>query len=143
MLFSLSQNLKLFGKGSLWAVFKSWVLGFPWSPKHYTLKVEPGHFKFTGHAPMIFQSGGPKSIEQRVAEVEQQLAALEKIVDEKEHSLLTKLDQLRNETNSRLSEHGATLSALSDKVKETAVGGLMQQLFGVLLATYGVVVGAM
>lgn len=81
------------------------------------------------------------TLEERVAELERQLAENRELILEKERVLVGKLEATKTELYQALDKHGAKVQDLSRKLEVAAVGGLKSQAFGVLLAVYGAVVG--
>ena len=142
VIYSFSKNLGSFGKGGLKAVFVGWVRAFPWTPRSYTFTPETGHFSFTGHAPMIVMSGGTRTLEQRLADAEEQIKGLTSNLAKVEHEIQSKIGQLTDALSKSEARLREAIAGLNDKVTQTAVGGLMPQVFGVLLVSYGVWLGA-
>ena len=91
---------------------------------------------------MMFSSGGPRTMEQRVEALEDHLTAIRNEWTNMERALYKRMDEHKSETARDIAENRAALVSLVEKVKQTAVGGLMQQIFGVLLASYGIWLGA-
>lgn len=142
VIYSLSQNLGLFGKGGLWAVFIQWLREFPWTIKKAT--VASGTFpamELTTDSVEI-SGGAYVGLEGRLLLIEQKLKMANENQTRIEQTLKGEIEQLRGETKKSLQEGQATLVLLSENVKEAAVGGFMPQLFGVMLALYGTGLGA-
>lgn len=138
VIYSLSQNLGLFGRGGLWAVFTGWLRDFPWSPRGSRIVAATGSSQTHGLKGAMSQSFGPMTTEQRLDAVEQQLKSMAEDVAKRERALALRIDQLTADTSERFGEAQTAIASLAAKVKESVVGGLMWQVFGVLLATYGI-----
>lgn len=143
IIFSLSQNLKLFGKVGLKAVFKNWIKEYPRFKTVTAVGSASGSMSVSGVGAVAFGTGGPQTIDERLAALELQLKTLTQDLVKKEKALIGRIDQLSAVVSKNAQDAQTALLALTDKVKETAVGGLKPQLFGALLATYGVLVGAL
>lgn len=144
VIYSLSKNLGMFGRRGLWAVFVGWCREFPHgTPRSYVLHGEPAHFKLGGNGAMMFVAGKSQTVEERVDALERQLAAMTEDLTKKMQDLLQDVKSHKFQTLNAIAENRAAVVALADKVKETAVGGLLQQIFGVLLASYGILLGAL
>ena len=142
VILSFSKNLGSFGKGGLRAVFIGWYRAFPWSPRVYIVTAEPGHINFAGNAPTSFLSGGTRTLEQRVADAEKQIQGLTSNLEKVKQEIESKFGQLKDALSKSEAHSLDATAALNDKVTQTVVDGLMPQVFGFLLITSGVLLGA-
>ena len=143
VIYSLVENLGLFGKGTPWTIFKSWLCEFPWAtPKHTLAGVSGGAMSSLVGTLKAHGSQSNMTIEERLDAVEQRLNAVTLDLINKEKALSGKIELLRAETLKRFIDGEAAFAALADKLKQTAVGSFKPQLFGALLATYGIWLGA-
>lgn len=143
VIYSLAENLGLFGKGTLWTIFKSWLCEFPWAtPKHALAGISGASISGLTGSLTANASQSNTTIEERLDAVEQRLNSVTLDLINKERALIGKIELLRTETFKRFIDGETAFAALADKLKQTAVGSFKPQLFGALLATYGIWLGA-
>jgi len=141
VLHSVNGNLGLFRRQSLASALVTWLREFP-SGKNQTVVL--GGVGMAGEVgvagSLSIGSAKPANLEDRVAHLESQLIEERKRLRELEAAMSKGLASIRSDLSSSISTVDASVRDLATKVESAAVGGIKQQLFGVLLAIYGAVV---
>ncbi|MDB5824590.1 MAG: hypothetical protein JWR21_3294 [Herminiimonas sp.] len=138
---SINANLGTFRSYGFLTVFGNYWGDRPWRkfPSVATVvEAGVGALTITGHAATITQT---KSLEDRLQELESKIAACFQHIVDREHAIGIRLDAVRNEFAASLVTHGDNLERLSSRVEKSLVEGFPLQSFGVLVASYGVVLG--
>jgi hypothetical protein len=141
VLHSLDGNLGLFKQQNLLSVFLRWTQEFPRFRRHSVSMsgvAMVGTFSIAGDLTVGQRT--TTTIEERVAELERKLKEESDKLRALEKSTQGRLESLKIELSQTIAAVDNGLRDLADKVESAAIGGLKQQLFGVLLAIYGAVV---
>ncbi|MES2714282.1 MAG: hypothetical protein V4795_00865 [Pseudomonadota bacterium] len=142
VLMSLDGNLGLFKQQGLVRAFLAYAKEFPRiGDKGISLGSSAVSISLTGSAKLSVGRRQPITLEERVAELEQKLKEEVERLRKLETSTASRLSELQSELSKSIDTIDGRLRQLSDKVEHTALGGLKQQLFGVLLAVYGAGIG--
>lgn len=140
VLLSLDGNLGLFKQQTLLAALILWVKEFP-RGNHRTISLGVG--MATGlnmAASLTVGRRTPTTLEERVAQLEQRITEESERLRSFERSTAELLAAVRSELRQSIAAVDTGLRELTTKVERSAIGGLKQQLFGVLLAVYGAIV---
>ncbi len=140
ILYSLDGNLGLFKKKGLFAVFVLWLKEFPRrNSRAINFAAEVG-VHFGGTATITVGKKPPTTLEERIERIEQRIEEEAQKLNELRGSLNDRIGTLKAELEQSILKVDSGLRDLAYKVESSAIGGLKQQLFGVLLALYGAVV---
>ncbi len=141
ILYSVNNNLGVFRNQSLCAVFINYLFAFP-------IKRKPVAVNLSGAASVSIAGSAtgsvistPSSVEERVARLEIELEVVRRELRTAATEAARQLELAKEELGQRLGNTHEQLAQLEKKVDKSAVGGIMLQLFGVLLALYGAVTG--
>ena len=139
ILYSINDNLGLFRRQSLLAAAIAWFKSFPTAGKSVTIQLSGvGTAGMVGSATLTTGTP-PKTVEERVARLEEGLSSLRQEVAANVTQAQRQLLEAKAELGSRIDSTANQVSELTKKVEHAAVGGFKLQAFGVLLAIYGAV----
>lgn len=125
--YGLSKTRRLFGKPSVWSRLCAWwravlSLFLKGRPVSIQASVGAGGIKLEGFAPSVHI--GPKTIEQRVEELERRAAAAEKRAEEIRTEARQALEHARAELRADQGRIQQSVGNLSRQLEEFSVGGL-------------------
>ena len=136
VLASINSNLGLFRNHSLWSRLTAWLQRFPAlfreSPGA-SLRAEFG-VGLSGSASLSAFS--PK-LENDIARLEALITALDAKLTKRVDEIHSRISETREELLELTRANEQTLHKLKGQLEQVALGGFKQQVFGVLLATYG------
>ena len=135
ILYSINDNLGLFRRQSLRVTVIAWFKSFPFACKSVTVHVD-GVGVLVGSAA-ITTGTAPKTLEERVAQIEESLKFLRQEVAANAAAAQQQLQDAKSELGHRIDATASQVSDLAKKVEHAAVGGFKLQALGVLLAIYG------
>lgn len=139
ILYSINDNLGLFRRQSLVATVIAWFKAFPIARKPVVVQLSGvASVGMTGSASLS-ASTAPRTMEERLARLEDDLERLRKEVAANAAGAQRQLQEAKAELGGRIEATSSQLSDLTKKVEHAAVGGFKLQAFGVLLALYGAV----
>ena len=139
ILYSINDNLGLFRSQSLLVAAIAWFKSFPVAGKSLTIQLSGvGSAGMVGSAS-ITASAAPKTIDERVARLEDGLRSLRQEVAANVTSAHRQFLEAKVELGDRISATANLVSELTKTVEHAAVGGFKLQAFGVLLAIYGAI----
>ena len=139
ILYSINDNLGLFRSQSLLVAAIAWFKSFPVAGKSVTIQLSGvGAAGMVGSAS-ITMSATLKTIDERVARLEEGLTSLRQEVAANVTLAHRQLLEAKVELGDRISATADLVSDLTKKLEHTAVGGFKLQAFGVLLAIYGAI----
>ncbi|MET4160736.1 hypothetical protein ABIE61_000550 [Marinobacterium sp. MBR-111] len=141
VLYSIDSNLAALRGQNIWLLIGQWFRNCPlWSkPKtvQVSLKAEIG---ISASA-----SGRVKrraiTLEERVEELERQVDETYKEMHQREEAVKSLVSDVKNELLSKIAENQAGIRGVEGKLDNTTLGGLKQQVFGVLIVIYGALLG--
>lgn len=138
VLISLDGNLGLFKQRGLAKAFILYLKDFPRPRKRaISLSGVAMGVNLGASAQLTIQRRPPSTLEERVELLERQLKEESERIRNLDASTTERLSELKTELSRSISAVDGGLSELSQKVERTALDGLKQQLFGVLLGVYG------
>ena len=139
ILYSINDNLGLFSRQSLVATVIAWFKAFPFALKPVVVQLSGVASIGIKGSATLSASTAPKTHEERLIRLEDDLKQLRQEVDAKVEGAQRQWQEARTELGSRIEDTVYQLSDLTKKVEHVAVGGFKLQAFGVLLAFYGAV----
>ncbi|MFB9866230.1 hypothetical protein [Vreelandella sulfidaeris] len=81
------------------------------------------------------------TLEERVEELERQVDEAYKEMHQREEAVKSLVSDVKNELLSKIAENQAGIRGVEGKLDNTTLGGLKQQVFGVLIVIYGALLG--
>jgi len=73
VIYSIDSNIAVFKGNRLKGEFINYLKEFPLRKKHITLQAESGNFKITGHPVSLTATKNPKSIEEHIEYLQEQI----------------------------------------------------------------------
>jgi chromosome segregation ATPase len=137
VLHSIDGNLGLFRKQSLLSTIASWLREFPRIRPPHVVSAAVGMAGGSSSAFALSARVATTTVEQRLAELERRADEAEKQLRQLQRETEAKLSAVKSELSVSIAGVSASLQDLAAKVEVSALGGLKQQAFGVLLAVYG------
>ena len=141
VLHSVNGNLGLFRNQTLAGVVVNWIRAFPMLKRSVTVSLTGVASIGVSGSATISTKRAATTVEERVAEVERQLEEFRVTVRAQDAALHRRIDDVKTELSSSISENQSAVKQISDQLESTAVGGFKQQAFGVMLAIYGAAIG--
>lgn len=138
VLHSLDGNLGLFKQQGLVKAFILYLKDFPRLRKRTnSLSGVATGVNIGASGKITIGRRTPTTLEERVELLERQLKEESERIRDLEASTTKRLSEIKTELSRSISAVDGGLRELSQKVERTALDGLKQQLFGVLLGVYG------
>jgi hypothetical protein len=140
---SIDQNLGAFRKQRLQSIAVDWLGSFPRNRPPIELSAH-GTVRFSGSATLSSAQIPikPATLEEALAELRREFEDFSRATRRQLEEVTQRVETVRGEAVALIHRTDAELRELAQRVEETAVGGFKQQLFGILLAIYGAIVGA-
>jgi hypothetical protein len=136
---SINDNLGLFQKRSVASTAVDWFKSIPIKRPPITVSASGTSTVSTTGTATVAVSSIPKSLEERIANVEQKLQDLV-VRNTQEHlAFQQQITKQRVELEGQLGTALSQIASLEARVQHVTVGGFKLQLFGVLLAFYGAI----
>lgn len=139
ILYAINDNLGLFRGQSLGSMAIAWFKSVPIKRKPVILRPMVLDNTSLFFSPTVTTSNPPKTVEERVARLEQGLNSLRQEVTEKVALAQRQLLEAKAGFGDRIDSTINQVSDLNKKVEHATVGGFKLQVLGVLLAIYGAV----
>lgn len=141
VLYSIDSNLAELRGQNIWLLIRQWFQNCPLWSKPRTVQVSlKGEIGISSSA-----SGRVKrraiTLEERVEELERQVDEAYKEMHRREETVKKLISDVKNELSSKVAENQAGIRGVEGKLDNTALGGLKQQVFGVLIVIYGALLG--
>lgn len=140
---SIDQNLGAFRKHGLRSIALDWLRSFPGNRPPIAMSAH-GSVRFGGSATLssAMTPTMPSTLEERLAELRREFEEFSRTTQRRLEEVTQRVETVRGEAVALIHRTEADLRELAKRVEHTAVGGFKQQLFGILLAIYGAIVGA-
>ncbi len=137
VLYSINANLGLFREQHFGSVICEWIKSFPLFQKTVKISLSGSAKASTSASGRILVRHANKTVEEKIAELERQLDELRQHINEDIQAVNARVAQVHTELSKSVITNTNKLNHLSSKLELAAVGGLKQQVFGVLLAVSG------
>ena len=139
VLYSLNDNLGLFRSQSLTSAIVSWIKDFPRVRKPIVITGSASTSSSATSTGFASVTQKPNTLEERVAEIEQELAEIQMQISLEVQAINVKIEDTKSELGMQITETSIKVFDLSKRLEHAAVGGFKFQTLGVLFAIYGAV----
>ncbi len=140
VLHAVDGNLGLFRDQSIASIVIGWFRDFPrFRRSVHASFVGSGGATTSGSVSMSVKRAAT-SIEERVAQVESQLAELRDLLHTREAAIHQRIDVVKAELLSSITSNQSEIKSLSVRFETATIGGFKQQAFGVFLVFYGALI---
>ncbi len=140
ILFNINSNLGLFKQNDLANNFSNWLKSFPLFRKIDSTSMSgnvtlPGLICCAeGHTNRVCTT-----LEEKIEEAQRQIDELRTIVYRKERGVLKKITDTKKELKNLIYQNQTDINELNNLVSESTIGGINNQIFGILLVMYGAI----
>ncbi len=143
ILYSIDSNIGVLKKKSLITLLAAYFQEFPLIKRSVTLEVQGLVSTSSLGKAKLTVSRNPNNIEEKIEYLQYQIDEIRSEFEQGCNELNEKIDRQSKEIGAQIQEWKFTLQTLESKVSEVSAGGVLVQLFGVLLMVYGAIAGYM
>ena len=137
VLWSVNDNLGLFRSQSLKSAFIGWFKDFP--------RVREPIFAYSStcdeaditSASVSTVAQIPKTLEERVAEIDRKLAEVQTQLAQEIQAINVKIEEAKSESSTQIAKTSTGIADLAERLEHTAVGNFKQLFLGVAFAFWG------
>lgn len=139
VLYSIDSNIGIIKDKKLTALFTDYLKSFPLIKKSYVIEAKSGAMSVTGLDAKLKVIRKPKTIEDKLNYLQEQIDSLEKTIDKKAEALDSKIKNISEKLNADVSETKKAIEHIETQIEQVSIGGFKSQLFGLLLLLYGAI----
>lgn len=141
VLYSIDSNIGIIKKNSLIGVFVNYLKEFPLIKRNVRLNIDSAIHVHTSSNASLSVNRNPKTIDEKIDWLQEQINELKKSVATKENVIIEKMESLSKEMTEGINETKNEIGHVKKQIEDVSVGGVKVQIFGVLLIIYGSVSG--
>ncbi|WP_411871769.1 hypothetical protein [Vulcanococcus limneticus] len=137
VLYSIDSNIGVIRGGSLFSDLRKYLGDCPLFRKAYVIELQGASIGALGGRARLSARRNPKSVEERLDYLQEQLNEIRKDHQEDITELSTSIQQHKEAADGLVGRLEQSISQIDSKVSAVSVGGIKFQIFGVLLLIYG------
>jgi hypothetical protein len=133
ILHSIDSNIGIINEKKLFSIFSNYLREFPLIKRSVVLQAHSASTATFSSTVNATVSRNPISIEEKLEYLQDQIDTIKRDIELESKELSAKIDRCSNELNIKIQDTRLALGKMDSKIKEGSIGGLNEQIFGVLL----------
>jgi hypothetical protein len=138
---SIDSNIGIINDKKLFLIFSNYLREFPLIKRSVVLQAHGASIAMASSTAKATVSRNPISIEEKLEYLQDQIDTIKRDIELESKELNAKIDRCSNELNIKIQDTKLALEKIDSKIKEVSIGGISEQIFGVLLMVYGAISG--
>jgi hypothetical protein len=141
ILYSIDSNIGIINDKNLFSIFSNYFREFPLIKRSVLLQAQVASAMASSTTAKVTVSRNPISIEEKLEYLQDQINTIKSEIELESKELNAKIDRCSNELNIKIQDTNLALKVIDSKIKKVSIGGISEQIFGVLLMVYGAISG--
>jgi hypothetical protein len=139
VLYSVDTNIGVFRKSSLRGILKQYLKECPIPSRNVTVGMSAVSAVSASGIAALTTGRNPQTIDDKLAYLQEQIDGVKAELMRKVGEISTQMQKITAVLRSEIYGISTSLNVLESKVVDTVVGGIKQQIFGLLLVVYGAI----
>jgi hypothetical protein len=141
ILHSIDSNIGIINNKKLFSIFSNYLREFPLVKRSVVVQANGFSIATASATAKASASRNPTSIEGKLEYLQDQIDTIKRDIELESKELSAKIDRCSNELNIKIQDTKLALEKIDSKIKEVSIGGISEQIFGILLMVYGAISG--
>jgi hypothetical protein len=141
ILYSIDSNIGTINDKNLFSIFSNYLRQFPLINRSVVAKGSLATISMSSPTGKTTVSRNPISVNEKLKYLQEQIDTIKEEIKMESKELNAKIDRCSTELNNKIQDTKVSLEKIDLKIKEVSIGGINEQIFGVLLMVYGAISG--